>query len=150
MGSAVFLYTLEREGERTRPWRPGHSRERTEGERPGFGPMMQRWEAVFRRERRPGSLDRFFRADQWVRRLAMQGEDAVIRRFLPAHPIFSKESLIMKEHFARKVTLAGLLVAVAVVGSTFSFPVFSSKCAPVQHMVNILCAVLLEIGRAHV
>ena len=44
----------------------------------------------------------------------------------------------MREHFARKVTLAGLLVAVAVVGSTFSFPVFSSKCAPVQHMVNIL------------
>ena len=52
----------------------------------------------------------------------------------------------MKEHFARKVTLAGLLVAVAVVGSTFSFPVFSSKCAPVQHMVNILCAVLLGPG----
>ena len=49
----------------------------------------------------------------------------------------------MKEHFARKVTLAGLLVAVAVVGSTFSFPVFSSKCAPVQHMVNILYAVFL-------
>ena len=47
----------------------------------------------------------------------------------------------MKEHFARKVTLAGLLVAVAVVGSPFSFPVFSSKCAPVQHMVNILCGV---------
>ena len=52
----------------------------------------------------------------------------------------------MREHFARKVTLAGLLVAVAVVGSTFSFPVFSSKCAPVQHMVNILCAVLLGPG----
>ena len=25
----------------------------------------------------------------------------------------------------------------------FSFPVFGSKCAPVQHMVNVLCAVLL-------
>ena len=25
----------------------------------------------------------------------------------------------------------------------FSFPIFGSKCAPVQHMVNILCAVLL-------
>ena len=33
--------------------------------------------------------------------------------------------------------------AVAVVGSLFSFPVFGSKCAPIQHMVNILCAVLL-------
>lgn len=36
-----------------------------------------------------------------------------------------------------------MLCAVAVVGSMFSFPVFGSKCAPVQHMVNVLCAVLL-------
>ena len=39
--------------------------------------------------------------------------------------------------------MAGVLCAVAVVGSMFSFPVFGSKCAPVQHMVNVLCAVLL-------
>ena len=32
------------------------------------------------------------------------------------------------------------------VGSTFSFMVLGSKCAPVQHMVNILCAVLLGPG----
>lgn len=44
---------------------------------------------------------------------------------------------------AKKLALAGVLCAVAVVGSLFSFPVFSSKCAPVQHMVNVLCAVLL-------
>lgn len=43
----------------------------------------------------------------------------------------------------KKVTIASLLIAVAVVGSTFSFPVGISKCAPVQHMVNILCAVFL-------
>lgn len=43
----------------------------------------------------------------------------------------------------QKLALAAMLCAVAVVGSLFSFPVFSSKCAPVQHMVNILCAVLL-------
>ena len=43
----------------------------------------------------------------------------------------------------RNLCLAGVFVAVAVVGSLFSFPVFGSKCAPVQHMVNILCAVLL-------
>lgn len=43
----------------------------------------------------------------------------------------------------QKLALAAMLCAVAVVGSMFSFPVFSSKCAPVQHMVNILCAVLL-------
>lgn len=43
----------------------------------------------------------------------------------------------------KKLCMAGLLTAVAVVGSLISFPVFGSKCAPVQHMVNILCAVLL-------
>lgn len=43
----------------------------------------------------------------------------------------------------KKLALAGVLCAVAVVGSMFSFPVFGSKCAPVQHMVNILFAVFL-------
>lgn len=43
----------------------------------------------------------------------------------------------------KKIALAGVLCAVAVVGSMFSFPVFGSNCAPVQHMVNVLCAVLL-------
>lgn len=43
----------------------------------------------------------------------------------------------------KKLTLAALFCALAVVGSLFSFPVFGSKCAPVQHLVNILCAVLL-------
>lgn len=48
----------------------------------------------------------------------------------------------MKKTNIQKLTVAALLCAVAVVGSLFSFPVFGSKCAPVQHMVNILCAVL--------
>ena len=43
----------------------------------------------------------------------------------------------------RKLAMAGVLVAVAVVGSLFSFPVAGSKCAPVQHMVNICGAVFL-------
>lgn len=43
----------------------------------------------------------------------------------------------------RKLAISALLCALAIVGSLFSFPVFGSKCAPVQHMVNILCAVLL-------
>ena len=43
----------------------------------------------------------------------------------------------------KKLCIAGGLCAVAIVGSMFSFPVFGSKCAPVQHMVNILCAVTL-------
>ena len=45
-----------------------------------------------------------------------------------------------------KLCLAAVLCAVAVVGSLFSFPIAASKCAPVQHMVNILCAVLLGPG----
>ena len=43
----------------------------------------------------------------------------------------------------KKIALTAVFAAVAVVGSLFSVPVFGSKCAPVQHMINILCAVLL-------
>ena len=46
----------------------------------------------------------------------------------------------------KKLSTAGVLCAVAVAGSLISFPVFGSKCAPVQHMVNIFCAVLLGPG----
>ena len=52
----------------------------------------------------------------------------------------------MKKTNTKKIAIAGLLCAVAVVGSMFSFPVLGSKCSPVQHMVNILCAVLLGGG----
>ena len=47
----------------------------------------------------------------------------------------------MKKSNLKKLTVTAILAAVAVVGSLFSFPVFGSKCAPVQHLVNILCAV---------
>ena len=49
----------------------------------------------------------------------------------------------MKSSSTKKLALAGILCAVAVVGGAFSFPVLGSKCAPVQHMVNVLCAVFL-------
>ncbi|MBQ7785558.1 MAG: energy coupling factor transporter S component ThiW, partial [Clostridia bacterium] len=49
----------------------------------------------------------------------------------------------MKRNRTLRLTLAALLIALAVVGSMFSFPVFGSKCAPVQHMVNVIGAVLL-------
>ena len=49
----------------------------------------------------------------------------------------------MKNTNIQKLSIAGILCALAVVGSLFSFPVLGSKCAPVQHMVNIICAVLL-------
>ena len=49
----------------------------------------------------------------------------------------------MKRNQTIRLTVAGILIAVAVVGSTFSFPVFGSKCSPVQHMVNVICGILL-------
>lgn len=62
---------------------------------------------------------------------------------LPLFCYIEKGVLDMKKSNTKKLALAGVLCAVAVVGSMFSFPVFGSKCAPVQHMVNVLCAVLL-------
>ena len=43
----------------------------------------------------------------------------------------------------KKLAVTAIMAAVAVVGSTLSFPVFGSKCAPVQHLVNVLCAVFV-------
>lgn len=44
----------------------------------------------------------------------------------------------------KKLVVAGMLVAVVTVLSPyFTFPVFGSKCAPLQHMVNVFSAVLL-------
>lgn len=49
----------------------------------------------------------------------------------------------MKKTNVKKIALTAIFAAIAVVGSTISFPVFGAKCAPVQHLVNILCAVFL-------
>ena len=50
----------------------------------------------------------------------------------------------MRQSSVKKLAAAGLLAAVSVAGSiVVVFPIFGSKCAPVQHMVNILCAVCL-------
>ena len=43
----------------------------------------------------------------------------------------------------RKLALAGLLTAVAVIGGMFSIPLGAAKCSPVQHMVNVMAAILL-------
>lgn len=48
-----------------------------------------------------------------------------------------------RQRTTKQLAMAAVLMAAAVVGSTFSVPIFGSKCAPVQHLVNILCAVLL-------
>lgn len=49
----------------------------------------------------------------------------------------------MKKTVTKKLALAGLLIAVAVVCSPFSIPVGASRCFPVQHFVNVLSAVVL-------
>ena len=43
----------------------------------------------------------------------------------------------MKNISVKKLALAGMLCALCVVGSVFSFPMFGSKCAPIQHMVSV-------------
>lgn len=43
----------------------------------------------------------------------------------------------------RKLTLAALFAVIAVVFSAFAIPVGGAKILPVQHMVNVLCGVLL-------
>lgn len=44
----------------------------------------------------------------------------------------------------KKLAIAAIFVAVAVVGSVFiQFPFLGSNCSPTQHMVNVLCAVFL-------
>ena len=45
-----------------------------------------------------------------------------------------------------KLAVAGIFTAIAVVGSFISFPLFGSKCSPVQHLVNVLCGILLGPG----
>ena len=49
----------------------------------------------------------------------------------------------MKKTNIRKLAVAAVLVAVAVVGSLFSFPFLGAKCSPVQHLVNIIGGVYL-------
>ena len=46
-------------------------------------------------------------------------------------------------NLTKKLALAGVFIALAVIGSLVSVPVGGSKCAPIQHMINILAAVLL-------
>ncbi len=43
----------------------------------------------------------------------------------------------------KKLALTAIFAALAVAGSTLSFPVAGAKCAPVQHFVNIMCAVFV-------
>lgn len=49
----------------------------------------------------------------------------------------------MKNEKTKKLVIAGVLTALAVAGSLISIPVGASKCSPVQHLVNVVSAVML-------
>lgn len=53
------------------------------------------------------------------------------------------EVVKMKKTNVNKLVFAAVLTALAVAGSLISFPIGASKCAPVQHLVNIIGAVFL-------
>ncbi len=49
----------------------------------------------------------------------------------------------MKKINVKKMILTAIFAAIAVIGSMFSVPVAGSKCAPIQHLINVLCAIFL-------
>ena len=49
----------------------------------------------------------------------------------------------MSRENIKKLAVSGMLVAITIALSGFSIPVGASKCFPIQHMVNVLSAVLL-------
>ena len=52
----------------------------------------------------------------------------------------------MQNEKTKKLALAALLTAIGILGGAWSIPVGASRCAPVQHMVNILAATVLGPG----
>ena len=52
----------------------------------------------------------------------------------------------MINNHVKKLALAGILVAVGIVCSPLSIPVGASKCAPIQHFINILSGVFWGRG----
>ncbi len=49
----------------------------------------------------------------------------------------------MKHETLKKLVTSGMLIALIIILSGFYIPVGASKCFPIQHMVNVLAAVLL-------
>ncbi len=49
----------------------------------------------------------------------------------------------MKNEVVKKTVVSGMMVALIIVLSGFYIPVGASKCFPIQHMMNVLAAVIL-------
>lgn len=43
----------------------------------------------------------------------------------------------------KKIVLSALLIALTVSLSAFSFPIFASRCFPIQHLVNVIAGIFL-------
>ena len=97
-------------------------------------------ESVFRSERMPASIDRQYSVPP------ERNTDTLYLASVPA--IRRTGGMKMKSVNVRKLALAGILVAVGIVCSPLSIPVGASKCAPVQHFINILGGVFLGPGYA--
>lgn len=54
-----------------------------------------------------------------------------------------RRGLKMKFSLTKKIAITAILISAGVVGSMLSIPVFGAKCAPIQHIINVISAVLL-------
>lgn len=52
----------------------------------------------------------------------------------------------MRNEAVKKTVISGMMVALIIILSGFYIPVGASKCFPIQHMMNVLAAVLLGPG----
>lgn len=49
----------------------------------------------------------------------------------------------MENKNLKKLILTGVFAGLAIIGSSLSFPILGSKCAPAQHLINVLSSILL-------
>lgn len=54
-----------------------------------------------------------------------------------------KKDLSIKSNLALKLSTSGILIALGVVLSAFYIPLGGAKCFPIQHLINVISAVLL-------
>lgn len=48
-----------------------------------------------------------------------------------------------KNKKVKKIVLSGIFIAISTVLGTFSIPVFGGRMSPIQHFINVVCAVVL-------
>lgn len=99
-----------------------------------------RWESVFQSERKKSIFDRlliFARDGTGKAEALVRGKS---QKQIKLKEIFTMENT---KNTTKKLVIAAMLIAIGVIGGAWSIPVGASKCAPIQHMINILCATVL-------